>query len=430
MLSWSYQELSDAAARMFRLLSMHPGPHITIPAAASLTGMARDDARRAIGELTSSHLLAEHVQGRFACHDLLRTYAADQARVEDDDACRGAAAHRLLDHYLHTGHAISRLLDPTLDTRTLAPPQPGTLPEEPADYQQAWAWAEAEYLVLLAMAARASATGFETYAWQILHSFETFFYRRGLWHEFVGAQGTALDAALRTGDTAGQAHMHRGLGRVYSLLGSFEEGQAHLSRAIAGFRETGDRCDEARAHINMGVALRIQERYADALGQAKQALDLYRAASHLGGQAGALNNIGWYHTYLGDYQAALTCCQQALAGFRQTGNRHGVAHALGSLGKAHHLLGHSAQAIACLQESIDAFREHGDRFSEAETLTLLGDTRHATGNPQAARRDWEVALDILSEVHHPDASQVRARLSSLGNAEADAAPVAQRGRGE
>ena len=77
--------------------------------------------------------------------------------------------------------------------------------------------------------------------------------------------------------------------------------------------------------------------------------------------------------------------------------------------------GHSAQAIACLQESIDAFREHGDRFSEAETLTLLGDTRHATGNPQAARRDWEVALDILSEVRHPDASQVRARLSSLGN---------------
>lgn len=44
--SWSYQDLSPAAARLFRLLSVHPGPDITIPAAASLAGLPRDRARR------------------------------------------------------------------------------------------------------------------------------------------------------------------------------------------------------------------------------------------------------------------------------------------------------------------------------------------------------------------------------------------------
>ena len=34
--SWSYQQLSDQAARLFRLLGLHPGPDITAPAAASL----------------------------------------------------------------------------------------------------------------------------------------------------------------------------------------------------------------------------------------------------------------------------------------------------------------------------------------------------------------------------------------------------------
>ena len=36
--SWSYRQLSGPAARMFRLLGLHPGPDITVPAAASLAG--------------------------------------------------------------------------------------------------------------------------------------------------------------------------------------------------------------------------------------------------------------------------------------------------------------------------------------------------------------------------------------------------------
>jgi DNA-binding SARP family transcriptional activator len=413
--SWSYQDLSGTAARMFRLLSVHAGPDITIPAAASLAGLPRDEARRAVGELTGSHLLAEHAHGRFTFHDLLRAYAADQARTQDTDAERRAALRRLLDHYLHTSHAISRLLDPTLSTISLTAPQPGTLPEAPSDYEQAWAWAETEHQVLLSAAHQAAATRFKTHAWQMLHALEPFFFRRGRWHEFTTAARTALDAARRTDDVAGQAHMHRLLGRGYALLGSFEDAQAHLSHAVVGFRKHGNRTDEARAHLNMGVALRRQARYNDALSQARRALGLYRAAGNPAGQAGALNNIGTYHTYLGDYQEALAYCQKALTGFGELGNRHGAAHALDSLGYAYHCLGQNAQAITCYQQSLDAFREYGDRLSQAETLTHLGDTHHAAGNPQAAHRAWQAALNILSELHHPDASLVHAKLRNLGD---------------
>src|SRR5262249_4692861 len=157
------------------------------------------------------------------------------------------------DHYLHSSYATSRVLDPTLTTISLGPPQPGTLPEASGDYAQAWAWAETEHQVLLAVVRQAAVTEFETYAWQILHALEPFFYRLGRWHEFVAAERTALDAALRAGDMAGQAYSHRGIGRGYALLGSSEDGQAHLSQAVAGFRKLGNRTDEARAHINMGL---------------------------------------------------------------------------------------------------------------------------------------------------------------------------------
>ena len=77
VLSWSYRSLSQPAATMFRLLGLHDGPDITLPAAASLAGMPRPQARAALGELARASLLTEHRSGRHACHDLLRAYAAE-----------------------------------------------------------------------------------------------------------------------------------------------------------------------------------------------------------------------------------------------------------------------------------------------------------------------------------------------------------------
>src|SRR5262249_5920574 len=48
VLSCSYRQLSDPAGRMFRLLGVHPGPDLTVPAAASLARVPEASARRAV----------------------------------------------------------------------------------------------------------------------------------------------------------------------------------------------------------------------------------------------------------------------------------------------------------------------------------------------------------------------------------------------
>jgi DNA-binding SARP family transcriptional activator len=83
LFSWSYQQLSTEAARIFRLLSRHPGPDITTHAAASLAGLDESAARRALRELSRAHVLTERIPGRYTCHDLLLSYAADRARAQD-----------------------------------------------------------------------------------------------------------------------------------------------------------------------------------------------------------------------------------------------------------------------------------------------------------------------------------------------------------
>lgn len=166
--SWSYTRLSDPGARLFRLLGFYPGPDICAAACASLAGVPPGVAYRAVSELTRANLASEHAPGRLVVHDLLRAYAAEQARALDTEADRRAATRRLLDHYLHTACAADRLLDPGDQLLlTLDPAPTGVTPEVLADRAQALAWFRANRRVLVAAVRLAADAGLDTHAWQI-----------------------------------------------------------------------------------------------------------------------------------------------------------------------------------------------------------------------------------------------------------------------
>jgi DNA-binding SARP family transcriptional activator len=136
--SWSYTELTAAAARMFRLLGLHPGPDITAMAAGSLAACSSAAARRMLAELTDAHLLTECRHGRYTCHDLLRTYAASQTRSTDSDLDREAATGRLLDYYLHAAHAAACILSPSRQPISLPPPSLGSRLSCPPTIRRQW----------------------------------------------------------------------------------------------------------------------------------------------------------------------------------------------------------------------------------------------------------------------------------------------------
>ena len=84
-----------------------------------------------------------------------------------------------------------------------------------------------------------------------------------------------------------------------------------------------------------------------------------------------------------------------------------------SLGYAHHQLGDHAESAACYQRALGLYREIGDRWGQAETLGHVGDAHHAAGHPDDARAAWQEALTILEDLDHPDAGQIRAKLTGL-----------------
>jgi DNA-binding SARP family transcriptional activator/tetratricopeptide (TPR) repeat protein len=411
VLSWSNLSLSEQAARMFRLLGLHPGPDISVPAAASLAGAGEAGARCQLHQLARAHLITEHVPGRYALHDLLRAYAAEKAHT-GSQADRDAAIGRVLDYYLHTAACAARLLNPAKEPVVLAPPRPGAAAGQPADHTQALAWFEAEHQVLLAAVDLAVRSGFDGHAWQLPWAITSFLQARGHWQEWAATQRTALAAATHLGDTAAQALSRRLLANACTNLGDHDQARGHYASSLMLYQRLDNRLGEAKIHQSLCLIAEHQGRYADALEHAEQALRLYQAVGDRAGHAGALNAVGWHHALLGDYRQARVFCLQALTLCAEVGYRYVEGFAWDSLGYVEHHLGNFGEAAACYQRALTRHREAGVRFDEADTLIHLGDTFHAADELTQARAAWRQALGILDDMQHPDAEQVRAKLKS------------------
>jgi len=404
--SWSCRKLEARAARLFRLLGLHPGGGFGPHAAASLAGQTVAQTQRQLAALAHANLVSEPSPGRFVMHDLLRAYAGEQAEEERE---RRQATGRMLDHYLHTVHAADLLLYPHRDAITLPPVPDGVTVAAFAGREQAWAWLTTEHQVLL-NETEVAAAGFDTHAWQLAWSLSTYLDRIGAWTEQSRVQQIAVAAGVRLGNLDAQARARRNWAVACLRRKRYAEAGEHLRLALDLYDELGDHVGAARTVLNLGILAEQQADYPHALDHARRAFDRFALAGHTHGQANALNNIGWYQIQLGDYESALDDCRRALALQQETGNTYWQAHTWDSLGFAHHHLGQYAEGIRCFGEALALWRDTGERFFEATTLTHLGDSRHAVGDLDNARSAWLRSAAILDDLAHPDAGPVRAKL--------------------
>jgi DNA-binding SARP family transcriptional activator/tetratricopeptide (TPR) repeat protein/transcriptional regulator with XRE-family HTH domain len=316
--SWSRAKLGDSASRMFRLLGIHPGPDITDSAAASLAGLPREQAYLALAELCDEHLLTEYAPGRYVCHDLLRSYAVEEAVNKESEADRHAAVLRVLDHYLHAASVASGFLYPFQTEVVRTRPQPGVTIEEIGGPAQAAQWFENERHVLLAIIGEAAENGHAPYAWELPWVAGWYFQDEACWQRLAAAQESALAVAARLGDLAGQAMANQHLGWLRFLLGDILSAGRHADEAVKLAAQVGDGRLRALAGLSRAYVLQAQDRILEAMIQAKQALRLYQSAGEPRGEARALYAIGWHLIQLGDHQQAIHFSSRALSVSRES----------------------------------------------------------------------------------------------------------------
>ncbi|MFM9444372.1 AfsR/SARP family transcriptional regulator [Streptomyces acidiscabies] len=409
--SWSLDGLGPEAARLLRLLSLHPGPDLSATAAASLAALPVRRTTTLLARLADAHLMIRPLSNRFAFHDMLKIYASEQLQDHDDAGTRASAVRRLLDHYVHGAHTATTALTPNrIDAAPDAPAEPGVELEPLTDPAPAAAWLERELPVLLSTIVQARSGGHPAHAWLLAQTLELYLDRRGRWQDQADAQSIAVEAARSLRDRLREAKARRALGFAYGRLGQDDRAHTELDAAMALFTELGDPGGQARTHRSLGFLANGRDDHDAALRHYALALDLYRSVDHLTGQALVLNETGWTYILHGAYRQAVAECTRAVALHQRIGDTNGEAAAWDSLGYAHHHMGHHQEALRCYERALKLYQHMNDRYLEADTLLHMGDTHEARGSRTASVPLWREAVRILDELGHPEAEQARARL--------------------
>ncbi len=87
--SWSYRRLDPAAARVFRLLGIAPGPSVDRPTAVALTGLTPHGLEAVVARLSQAHLVEQDDRGSLLLNDLLREYATELAALHGEGGGEG-----------------------------------------------------------------------------------------------------------------------------------------------------------------------------------------------------------------------------------------------------------------------------------------------------------------------------------------------------
>ncbi|MEH0934633.1 AfsR/SARP family transcriptional regulator [Micromonospora psammae] len=393
--SWSYQALSAPAARLFRLLPIHPGPDVSIAGAACLAGVPPRSGRALLGELSRAHLISEDLPGRYRTHDLLLAYATELGEENDSPAERAAAELRCLEFYRATGYQAHRRLLAHAGYHPMIEPGPGETPLRFAGHGDAMRWFTAERQVLIALVGRAARQGRHTEAWQLALSMQHFFERSGRWADWTTTGEVALEAARAGGDLVGQARMHRSLAGAAYFRGEHESAIGHLDRAVELLARLGLHDEVTRARINRAMIRRAQGRHEEVVRTLPAALGPALAAGDDKLLASALVIMAASHAELGRGEEAVRCAEQAMALSRGARDGLGIAEAWEVLGQVHAARRERDKAVDCWREAAVAYQEASASAPAAEVLALLGDALAAGGDQGAAVRAWQEALALI-----------------------------------
>ncbi|MEW2444469.1 ATP-binding protein [Micromonospora marina] len=360
----SYAQLSGTGRRVFRRLSLVPGPDFDGSLAAVLGQSGPDEIEDHLDELTDLGLLEVDDCYRYRFHDLIRLFAAARLRAEELEAHSAAAHERMVRWLLEAAIAAGSwfAVDPD------GTPSTGPAGLDSAEAAQRWLDVESEN-----------------------------------WF-----------AALRA--AAGAGH-HRLVVEVAEAMHWYSDTVAHWSRWTDVFRmsqraaaEVGD--DRLTAtHLNyLAWALSFCERRHDeAAVVATRAREHAERAGDLREQAWALEYLSRAQRETGDHHAALENVREAAQLFAAGGDHAGYLQALLGVGLMLVDLGRLGEAEAAYEAALRAVEEGPPLpfvtpYTRGETRLRLGVCRALGGRWADADKCFAEALPVLLEVNVPRVS--------------------------
>ncbi len=463
--AWSYRDLSEEAAHMFRVLGIHRGPDISLPTAAAASAVPVRTARRALDILLGAFLVDSIRPGRYQLHDLLRAYALDQARTIDSEDARLQVLDRILRWYIATASQASLLLSPGDRFEVEVAPVDGPNPIRLDDAASALEWFDTERPNLVANARAALDAGLRRRAWELamvlssIHmqhftfddwavlseiavsaaeqmSDQTalasaldyrgkFLFRRRLLGEASATHSRALSIREQIGDERGICESLNALGLVSLRMREFTEAANFFERTANLARSIGDPQWDGLGRMNLAETHLESGNPEIAFPVVAPLTEFFSSRQDPAYEGNAYWLLSWAQRLLGNYSDALTAITSALQIAERASNRVWEAFWLVEAARVHLASGDTTEAMKCCRMAASLERQIGDASREATALDCAGEVLLATGKAEdaaafhreaarmhhLARDPWQeaVALAHLADcedgLDQPDASR-------------------------
>ncbi len=404
--SWEY--LSAAERRTLAQTAVFSGS-FSVEAAQAVTQATLPTLLR----LLDKSLLQRTEHGRYALHELVHQFAAEQLAMQPNLEQTARAAHSRYYLTLAQGYGMA-LHGPQ------APQVIQQLRLEQANLAQAWQTAVATQQSPLLHASLESLADYHMLAGQLAEMVTLLATTLELGETAVAPtliphlrlqlarllieQGKLPDAAALLAqveaphDTPLQARLAEEYGRLYELQGNYEQALASLQAALTHYTQTGNQVRQARTIGAIGNVYWRMASFPEAIHHFRRALAIATNLGNQAHQAVLLSNIGIVHADLSEFDQALHYYEQALAIDTALGNRAHIARHTHNIARIYRLQGQYPLAIDYFTQALHTAEALGLRRGVSLCLTNMGIAYKEMGQYDQAELCYQRALHLSQEL--------------------------------
>jgi tetratricopeptide (TPR) repeat protein len=383
-LDWSHNLLSEAAAALFRRLSVFAGGFTLeaaeVVGAAGQTGS--EEVLELLGRLVEQSLVGVRTapEGlRYGMLEPVRQYAFERL---DESGGAAETCRRHAEHFVALAEAAKpELLGPK------AVAWLDRLEKEHDNLREALRWARETVEVEIGL--------------RLSGALCWFWWRRGYlaegrsWAEgFLSESADGVRPAsgpVRAGALYGAGELAFAQGDLARATDLFEEG-------LALYRELSDEVGVAILLVELGQVARARGDHDRAASLSEEGLALGRRLGERAVTAIALNTLGHIERHRGNAERAIAHYEEGLALFREGEDEWGGAYSLVSLAVAALERGDLHRASDLGQESFSLYEKQGDKAGMALALINLGDVARQRGEEERAAALYNDALSLHREL--------------------------------
>ncbi|GAA4711164.1 ATP-binding protein [Phytohabitans rumicis] len=397
----SYEGLAEADRQAFRRLGLIRASDFAAWVAAAVLDTDVPTAEEALERLVDAQLLESDGfdatgQPRYRFHDLLRSFARERMRAEEEPAELGAASGRFLGAYLALSKRGLYLLAPNskrdpLASRATQWPPPG-LDIDELMRPTPFSWFLVETQGIVAAVTQAYEAGLWDMTWELADPLHFHCRVFALWKPWTTTHELAVEAARRADNPRGEAFILRNLGNAYRDAGLPAKAVACYEASLDLGRRLDSRLIQAAALNGAGEVTLDRGRLVTARSYLEQAQAAWTDAEDWTG-------VAYGHTHLAVVYADQRLLDQAeehaaesLRMQTQFRDRSGEAYARMTLGRIARLRDRPADAVAAYERCLEIYAEIGERLGAADARVSMAQAHRDQGRHEEAARRLDEAI--------------------------------------